>query len=86
MLSCEAGSIPLRNMQEIQRISPGLIEEQVTGQNSTREADIIIIGVPTEETATAKSLQVDLRTQGSDGAALLTNLVVFKQVVRTITI
>ena len=85
MRSFDAGSIPLKNIQEIQRLSPGLIADQVTGQNSTdREADII--GVPTEETATAKSLQVDLRTQGTEGAALLTNLVVFKQVVRTITI
>ena len=87
MRSFEAGSIPLRNMQEIQRLQPGTIAEQVAGQNTTgRDSDIIIIGVPTEETAMPKSLQVDLRTQGTEAAALLTNLVVFKQVVRTITI
>ena len=88
MRSFEAGSLPLKNIQEIQRLQVGTIAEQMAGQNDPddRSSDIIIIGVPTEESQTSKSLQVDLRTVGDEGETLLTNLVVFKQVVRTITI
>ena len=74
-------------MQEIIRLQTDAggddLEEQMRGQNTTyRTSDIIIMGVPTEESAQPKSLQINMNSS----SAAITSLVVFKQVVRTISL
>ena len=80
MRSFEAGQLPLRNMSEIIRDTGGTIVQQLRGQNTGgREDDMIIIGVPTVETPQSKLLQINLTASSG-----LVNVIVFKQVVRTI--
>ena len=82
MRSFEIGQLRLHNMSEIQRNVGTTLAIQTRGQNTaSRAEDIIIIGVPTVETPQSKLLQVNLTA-----SAGLVNLVVFKQVVRTVAL
>ena len=82
MRSFDIGQLRLHNMSEIQRNVRTTLANQTRGQNTTgRNEDIIIIGVPTVETPQSKLLQVNLTA-----SAGLVNLVVFKQVVRTVAL
>ena len=82
MRSFEIGQLRLHNMSEIQRNVRTTLANQTRGQNTaSRAEDIIIIGVPTVETPQSKLLQVNLTA-----SAGLVNLVVFKQVVRTVAL
>ena len=82
MRTFENGGLPLKSLTELLRASDGIFTSgQYAGQTTTgRGSDLVMIPVPTQQTAQSKLLQLKLTA----ATAAIERVVVFKQVVRTI--
>ena len=71
------------NTTEIFRSTAGLdMLNQFRGQTSTRQEEMVMIGVPTIRTDNSKLLQVELNATGNT----ITNLIVFKQLIKSVAL
>ena len=78
----ENGGMPLKSLTEALRLNDAQFSiEQILGQTTTaRTSDLVMIPVPTQQTAQSKLLQLKLTAR----TASIERLVVYKQCVRTI--
>ena len=74
--------MPLKSLTEALRLNDAQFSiEQILGQTTTaRTSDLVMIPVPTQQTAQSKLLQLKLTAR----TASIERLVVYKQCVRTI--
>ena len=77
------GGMRVGNTTEIFRSTAGLdMLNQFRGQTSTRQEEMVMIGVPTIRTDNSKLLQVELNATGNT----ITNLIVFKQLIKSVAL